>query len=96
MGQLFLPPGVPRGIISFSRRSKIPKPGRQRHLWGSISWEEMWDQNSTPKQKALLPEDEQHLLFLVGASKTKKPYVAINLPSASLQLNPTLIGSTCN
>lgn len=67
---------------------------------GSILMREMGGGTKTTPQnkKALLPQNEQHLLFLDGTqsirgfrAKVKMPQVDTDLPSVSLQLHPTLV-----
>lgn len=61
------------------------------------------ERSHSPQQKASLPQNEQHLLFLVGTqsvrvltAKIKRSRVDINILSIYLRLHPTLTGWTLN
>lgn len=61
------------------------------------------ERSHSPRPKASLPQNEQHLLFLVGSqsvrvltAKIKRSWVDINILSIYLRLNPALTGWTLN
>lgn len=74
----------------------VPSPG----LYANEGEKE---RSHSPRRKASLPQNEQHLLFLVGTqsvrgltAKIKRSWVDINILSIYLRLNPTLTGWTLN
>lgn len=61
------------------------------------------ERSHSPRQKASLPHNEQHLLFPVGTQSVRvltatirRSWVDINILSIYLQLNPTLTGWPLN